>query len=196
MVDEWALEELSCSRTSFYEVLLNEYKNRIIALQGGIDRDNKYRRKWLVSKIKSFTEIFGKDSAQSKQCEEDLLTFDSNMIREETNKYVKFLQANNEKPTRKFCRLGKSCSTVDDIAQIEKPGGGPFSKDEDRAEHVRSFYVNLYKKKIDRVLELESFFEEAEWAELRRNGKKLDEGTREELEGGGYHGGTKKVVGQ
>ncbi len=44
-IDEWALEELCCSRSSFYEVLLNEYKNRLIALQGGLDRDNKYRRK-------------------------------------------------------------------------------------------------------------------------------------------------------
>jgi hypothetical protein len=34
------------------------------------------------------------------------------------------------------------------------------------------------------VLELESFFEEGEWTELRRNGKRLDEGTREELERG------------
>ncbi len=61
-IDEWAVEELSCSRSTFYEVLLNEYKNRIIALQGGIDKDCKYRRKWLVSKVRMFTEIFGKDS--------------------------------------------------------------------------------------------------------------------------------------
>jgi hypothetical protein len=37
---------------------------------------------------------------------------------------MNFLRANNEKPTRKFCKLGKECSTVDDLAQIEKPGGG------------------------------------------------------------------------
>ena len=54
----------------------------------------------------------------------DLLDYDSNNVREETSKYVNFLKANNEKPTRKFCRLGKDCSTVDDIAQIQKPGGG------------------------------------------------------------------------
>ncbi len=71
-VDEWAQEELSCSRSLFYEVLLNEYKNRIVCLQGGIDRDNKYMRKWLVSKLKAFTEVFGKNSEQSKQCEEDV----------------------------------------------------------------------------------------------------------------------------
>jgi hypothetical protein len=34
-VEEWAMEDLSCSRAVFYEVLLNEFKNRIVALQGG-----------------------------------------------------------------------------------------------------------------------------------------------------------------
>ncbi len=79
-IDEWALEDLSCSRAVFYEVLLNEYKNRIVALQGGIDKDSKYKRKWLVSKVRMFTEICGKGSPQSKQCEEDLLVYDSNRI--------------------------------------------------------------------------------------------------------------------
>jgi len=94
-----------------------------------------------------FTELFGKGSVQSRQCEEDLLNHDSNKIREEANKYVAFLRANNEKPTSRFCKLGKDCSTVDDMAQIQRPGGGVFEKEEDRAEHVRSFYVNLYKKR-------------------------------------------------
>jgi hypothetical protein len=43
--------------------------------------------------------------------------------------------------------------------------------------------VNLYKKKIDRVLEIESFFEEDEISKLRREGKRLSEETKQELEG-------------
>jgi hypothetical protein len=70
--------------------------------------------------------VFGKESEQSKQCEEDLLEYDSCRLREDTNKYINFLKQNNEKPTKKFCRLGKDCNTVDDIAQIQKPGGGPL----------------------------------------------------------------------
>jgi hypothetical protein len=182
-VDEWAAEDLSCSRSSFYEVLLNEYKNRIVGLQGGIDRDTKYMRRWLVSKVKAFTEIFGKHSEQSGQCEEDLLNYDSNRVREETGKYMSFLRANNEKPTRKFCKLGKECNTVDDIAQIEKPGGGAFKSEQERAEHVRNFYVNLYKKKIDRVLEIESMFETDEWETVQREGRRLGENIKQELEG-------------
>jgi exonuclease III len=127
-IDEWSVEEISCSRSTYYEVLLNEYKNRIVALQGGIDKDNKYKRRWLVSKLRAFSEVFGKESEQSKQCEEDLLEYDSSRLRDDTNKYVAFLRQNNEKPTRKFCRLGKDCNTVDDIAQIQKPGGGSLKR--------------------------------------------------------------------
>ncbi len=49
-----------------------------------------------------------------------MLAYDSKKIREETGKYMSFLRANNEKPTRKFCKLGKECNTVDDIAQIDR----------------------------------------------------------------------------
>ncbi len=177
------MEDISCSRATYYEVLLNEYKNRIVALQGGIDKDNKYKRRWLVSKLRAFSEVFGKESEQSKQCEDDLLEYDSSRLRDDTNKYVTFLRQNNEKPTRKFCRLGKDCNTADDIAQIQKPGGGGFDTDEDRAEHVRNFYVNLYKKKIDRVWEIESLFDTNEWEQLRGGGKKLGEDVKQGLEG-------------
>ncbi len=61
--------------------------------------------------------------------------------------------------------------------------GGAFNTDEERAEHVRNFYVNLYKKKIDRVLEIESFFDNEEWAQVRRDSKRLSEETKQELEG-------------
>jgi hypothetical protein len=79
--------------------------------------------------------------------------------------------------------MGKNSTTVDDIAQIQKPGGGEFENDKERAEHVRNFYENLYKKKIDRVMEIESFFSDEEWERVGRDGKKLEDNLRDELEG-------------
>ncbi len=72
---------------------------------------------------------------------------------------------------------------MDDISQIQKNGGGAFQTSDDRAEHIRKFYENLYKKKIDRILEIESFFTEGEWETIRGTGKKLDEEKKMELEG-------------
>ncbi len=87
------------------------------------------------------------DSEQYKQCEENILEYDSQQLREKTDKYVQFLLDNNEKATRKFCAIGKNVSSVDDISQIQKNGGGVFQTPDDRAEHIRKFYENLYKKK-------------------------------------------------
>ena len=42
--------ELQCSATTFYEVLLNEYKNRLVALQGNLDARKTFKRKWLAKK--------------------------------------------------------------------------------------------------------------------------------------------------
>ena len=92
-------------------------------------------------------DMFGKDSVQCKQSEENLLNHDSAALRLETNKYAKFLNDNNEKATKKFCKIGKSVSSVDDLDQIQGPGGRIFSSKGERAEHIRSFYENLYKKK-------------------------------------------------
>ena len=140
-------------------------------------------------------EIYGKNSEQSKECEEDLLNHDSMQLREDTGKYIQFLRENNEKPTRKFCKLGRDINTVDDIRQIQRPGGGEFASDEERAEHVRTFYVNLYKKKIDRILEIESIFSEEEWLKVRTEGKRLDENVKISLEGGGDTRRTEKING-
>jgi hypothetical protein len=43
--------ELQCSPTVFYEVLVNEYKNRFIALQGNVDARRVFKRKWLAKKL-------------------------------------------------------------------------------------------------------------------------------------------------
>jgi len=140
-LDDIVIRQKTCSDSVFYEVLLNEYKNRFKALQGSFEKDKTYKRNWLLNKIKVFEELFGRGSEQHKACEEDLINLDSAELREETNKYLRFLIDNNEKPTRKFCSIGKCKNSVDDIEQIEKPGGGIFETNEGRSEHIKKFLL-------------------------------------------------------
>ncbi len=56
-IDEWAAEEVSCSRATFYEVLLNEYKNRIVSLQGSIDADRKYKSVLLPENLRAHLQL-------------------------------------------------------------------------------------------------------------------------------------------
>ncbi len=116
--------ELQCSPTVFYEVLINEYKNRFIALQGKVDARRVFKRKWLAKKQEIFKRLFAPGAVQIKQCEEDILDYDSLEIKAETDKYLEFLRENNEKPTKGFCKLGKKFSTVDDIDGRGGRGGG------------------------------------------------------------------------
>ncbi len=138
---------MSCSHRTFYEVLLNEYKNRIIALQGGLDKDRKYKRKWLEKRIGVYEQLFGKGSEQHKQCEEDLIQHDTSQLKEETSKYIRFMQENNEKKTRKFCKLGKNTSTVDAISQILKADGSEFEGKGERVKHIRENFTRICTRK-------------------------------------------------
>ncbi len=78
-----------------------------MALQGALDKDRKHKRKWLESNANVIKEIFGKESAQYKECEENILSHDSQRLRDETDKYVRHL-----KITKKFCKVGRNASAV------------------------------------------------------------------------------------
>ena len=59
--------DLQCSATTFFEVLLIELKNRVIALQGNIDSQQTFKRKWLAKKLEVFSRMFPPNSEQVKQ---------------------------------------------------------------------------------------------------------------------------------
>jgi hypothetical protein len=175
--------ELSCNDTTFYEVLLNEYKNRLVALQGNIDSRKLYKRKWLEKKLEVFKRLFQTGSPQVKQCEDDILDFDARELKRETDKYLEFLRKNNEKPTKGFCKLGKNVSTVDDIDQILDADGNAFPNLEGREKHITGFYRHLYSKRIDRLIEIENFFSPIELERIQGMGQKLPENIKDSLEG-------------
>ncbi len=111
------------------------------------------------------------------------MDYDSRELKKETDKYLEFLRENNEKPTRGFCKLGKNVSTVDDIDQILDADGNAFSNLEGREKHITGFYRNLYSKRIDRIIEIDSFFSEIEMERVNGLGQKLPEIIKDSLEG-------------
>jgi hypothetical protein len=120
---------------------------------------------------------------QIKQCEDDILDYDSLELKAETDKYLEFLRANNEKPTRGFCKLGKNVSTVDDIEQIFDNDGNAFPDADAREKHITGFYRNLYSKKIDRLIEIESLFSPLELERINAKDQKIPVNVKEGLEG-------------
>jgi hypothetical protein len=153
-----------------------------VALQGNIDSRKLYKRKWLAKKLEVFKRLFQAGSPQIKQREDDILDYDSRELKKETDKYLEFLRENNEKPTRGFYKLGKNVSTVDDIDQILDADGKAFTSIEGREKHITGFYRNLYSKRIDRIIEIESFFSQVELERVNDMGQKLPENIMDGLE--------------
>jgi hypothetical protein len=124
-------------------------------------------------KLEVFKGLFPPGAVQIKQCEDDILDYDSLELKAETDKYLEFLRANNEKPTRGFCKLGKNVSTVDDIEQILDNDGNAFPDADAREKHITGFYRNLYSKKIDRLIEIESLFSPLELERINAKDQKF-----------------------
>ncbi len=79
--------------------------------------------------------------------------------------------------------LGKNVSTVDDIDQILDADGNAFPNLEGREKHITGFYRHLYSKRIDRLIEIESFFSPIELERIQGMGQKLPENIKDSLEG-------------
>jgi hypothetical protein len=88
--------------------------------------------------------MFGFDSIQAEDEREKLLRMDDLDLKSRAVKFREFLDNNNEKATKAFCRLGKEGGVCDDITQIVKDNGEEFEGDNERGEHIRGYYKMLY----------------------------------------------------
>jgi hypothetical protein len=122
--------EFSCNYRSLYEVLTITLKNRLMEVQGKIKANNEKARDTLLKKGAYMRGKFGDDSVQAWDYRQELLLFDDAELKKRAGKYREFLENNNEKATRAFCRLNKEGGCNDDVNQIRDDNGVQF-KDKD-----------------------------------------------------------------
>jgi hypothetical protein len=162
---------------------VNNIKNRLIAVQRDRIRRLGAKREAILKRIEYMTRKFGDDSVQATEEKEKLLRHDDMNLKERAIKFKEFLDGNNEKVTKAFCKLSKEGGLCDDMTQICGGDGKPFNTDEDRQKHVRKFYEKLYKEKLDRLLQVEDFLTnetlDQDWVRRRR----LTEEEKMEIEG-------------
>jgi len=103
---------------------------------------------------------FGIESEQFSDAIILLNRFDDQKLKDKANKYRDFVIKNNEKPTRAFCLLGKENNLMDDLEQIRDSNNMEFQTEELRADYIKNFYGELYKKKLDRLISIENFLGE------------------------------------
>ena len=156
-IEEILGRNFTCGWGVLYEVTSCSLKNKLVELQGMLKRVKHRKREYLVEKINRMSFNFGNDSEQVSECIKDLNMFDDEQLKLRANKYKEFLLANNEKPTKAFCLLGKENNLLDDVEQIKDNEGRDFNNDNDKKEYVRRYYEGLYKKKLDNLIRIEDF---------------------------------------
>jgi hypothetical protein len=123
------------------------------------------------------------DLTQAEEQREKLLRFDDVKLKERAAGFREFLDVNNEKATKAFCKLSKEGGINDDISQIKTDDGVDFGKNKERGEHIRKYYEQLYKRRLDTLLSVEGFLEEAISGEEWVLSRKLNMEERNSLEG-------------
>jgi hypothetical protein len=182
-IDELLDRNFTCNYRVLYEVIGMEVKNRLLKIQRRIKMDNRGYRLWLVQKEEYMARTFGEDSIQRHEVRDEILRCDDAELKERAVKFKDFLDINNEKATTAFCRLSKEGGLCDDISQIRDDQGNAFTTTTGQGEHIRSFYSELYKKKLDNILSIEGFLSMEGDDIINLEGKKLTVDERDSLEG-------------
>jgi phage baseplate assembly protein W len=174
--------EFGCDYRRLYEVIMNGLKNVMVAIQTRRAVAENETRVYLVNRIRYMEEKFGEGSEQAEEQREKLFIFDDTGLKERANRFRDFLEKNNEKATKAFCKLSKEGGTNDDITQIKRDDGVVFQNSAQRGEHIRKFYENLYKKRLDALMSVEDFLGERMCNEEWVANRKLSGDERESLE--------------
>jgi hypothetical protein len=99
--------EFSCNFRQLYEVCTMNLKNRLVALQKQRINELNINRDNLLERIRYLESKFGANSVQALDEKDKLLRMDDQKLKDRATKFKEFLDANNEKATAAFCRLGK-----------------------------------------------------------------------------------------
>ncbi len=173
---------MTCNYRLLYEGVILGVKNVLMEIQRRRSREKNFLRERLVQREEYIKGVFGENTQQWFDAREAILRFDDVQLKERATKFREFLDSNNEKATKAFCRLSKEGGLCDDINQIKKGNGRAFDTEEERGNYITEFYSNIYKKRLDNILRIEDFLQ-GEWnygEYLQR--KKLNDAERQDLD--------------
>jgi hypothetical protein len=172
-----------CNYRTLYEGIIMGIKNALMNIQISTDKNNKRMREQLLAREEYVKGIFGENSQQWHDAREAILRHDDTDLKDRATKFREFLDTNNEKTTRAFCRLSKEGGLCDDISQIKNENGNAFASNEQREKFISGYYSTIYKKKIDRLMRIEDYLFNGEGDPDGMNNKKLDADEQLDLEG-------------
>jgi hypothetical protein len=148
---------LSFEYINLYEIIMIGVKTNLTEMQKRVNIRDTAKRDGLLQREEYMANMFGENSQQRYEASEAILRFDDIILRNKATKFREFLDINNEKSTRAFCRLSKEGGTCDDLTQIKDDRGNNFSTEKERGVHITGFYSKIYKKRLDNLIRIEDF---------------------------------------
>ncbi len=182
-MSELISRQFNCNYRTLYEGLIMGVKNVLVEIQSRMKRDDKFLRGQLLKREEYTKTVFGEQSQQWYDAKEAILRFDDVQLKERAVKFREFLDVNNEKATRAFCRLSKEGGLCDDICQIKGDDGRAFASADHRGKYIAGFYSKIYKRKLDNLFRIDDFLQAGQDQQGRLQNKKLNEEEKNDLEG-------------
>jgi exonuclease III len=172
-------EEYECDFRTLYEITIMAMKGKLLGRQVRNEREKGKAKKDVLDRREVIAQLFGRESEEYRRINTELEEIMDKELKERAGKFKIFFESNNEKPTRAFYKIGKQKKLNDSTNRIRDKNGEIFRSDEERKEYVGNTFEKLYKKRIDRLIEIENYLEE----EGDGGRRKLSEGERISLEG-------------
>jgi hypothetical protein len=117
-INELMGRAFTCNYRTLYEGIIMGVKNVLMETQRRRRSDDNVVREKLLINEGRMRSVFGVNSQQWFDAKEAILRFDDVKLKERATKFREFLDVNNEKATKAFCRLSKEGGVCDDISQI------------------------------------------------------------------------------
>ena len=139
---------LNCKDNIFFEILLGSIRGSLISFQSWLWKVSNSKKASLNSQINSLRDDFLINSARISDLQAELNALTDLEVREKIKSMKLFEGLHSEKPSPMFLSLAKN-RNLGKLSQLRRDNGENFASSEECAEHIVSFYENLYKKSPD-----------------------------------------------
>ena len=145
--------DLTCNHEFFFEALTSSVRNAALWAQSNLYTLNEKYELNLIRELNILKQDYAANQDEIFAKERILTNHIEKKLRDEIMGQKKFEILNAEKITPYFVNLVKCTKSEDSLSGITDDAGIPFNNIEDRNEHIRLSYENLYKKPNANILE-------------------------------------------
>jgi exonuclease III len=142
---------LTCPNDVFLDVLLNNIKNDLINLQSWTQKVKNVKKNFISKELSILKGNYVANHVEIAELELELTRMSDEDLAVRIRNMKLFEALNSEKPSTIFLSVAKK-TNKGKLSVIKDQGGADFNSEQDRTEHIVSYYEKLYKKPADELM--------------------------------------------